>query len=99
MTKKKFRLSKAAVRDVIAIGRYTAETWGLEQCRRYLGELDSRFASLAKDPLAGRPCDEIRPGYRRFLQGRHVIFYRLSRRGIVEIVRVLHQSMLPERHL
>lgn len=94
-----FRLTRAAVHDLVGIGRYTTERWGAEQARRYLGHFDARFSAIANDPEAGRPCDELRPGYRRVLQGKHVIFYRLSRRGVVEVIRVLHEQMLPKRHL
>jgi toxin ParE1/3/4 len=29
----------------------------------------------------------------------HVIYYRLARDGVIEIVRVLHERMEPSRHL
>jgi toxin ParE1/3/4 len=29
----------------------------------------------------------------------HVIFYRVRERGVVEIVRVLHERMEPSRHI
>jgi len=38
-------------------------------------------------------CDEIRPGYRKFPRGSHVIFYRSATDCMIEIVRVLHRSM------
>jgi plasmid stabilization system protein ParE len=50
----------------------------------------------------GKPCDEIRPGYRKFPQGSHLIFYRNGSDGVIEIIRILHGSMdhetaFPER--
>lgn len=53
---------------------------------------------LAAQPGAGRPIDEVRPGYRRARHGSHLIFYRQVEDG-VEIVRVLHQQMDPTLHL
>ncbi len=51
---------------------------------------------LADNPALGRACGSIRPGLRRMEQGRHVVFYRQVKGGIV-ISRILHQNMLPER--
>ena len=94
----RFKLTRAAKRDVIEIGRYTLERWGDDQCGRYLAQLYERFRLLSKDPISGRSCDEIRSGYWRFHEGRHVIFYKLGR-NTVEIVRILHERMLSRRHL
>ena len=95
----RFRLSKAARRDLVEIGRYTFERWGEDQCRRYLTLLDARFRSLGKTPDQGRACDEIKPGYWLCREGRHVIFYKLAAHKQVEIIRVLHDRMLARRHL
>ncbi len=95
-----FRLSRAAVRDLLSIGTYTRDRWGAEKCRDYLARLDGRFKILAKRPDSGRECEELRTGYWYFREGRHVIFYRLRKRKAgVDIIRVLHERMLPERHL
>jgi toxin ParE1/3/4 len=92
------RITRAAERDLIEISRYTRERWGSEQARRYVSLLDARFVALAKNPQSGRPRDDIRTGYWCARESRHAIFYRLM--GVeVEIVRVLHERMLPELHL
>lgn len=93
-----FRITKAAKQDLVEIAAYTFERWGDAQRRRYLAQLDARFHRLAKKPALGLPSDDIRPGYWRYQEGRHVIFYRRAKPGI-EIIRVLHVRMLPERHL
>ena len=93
-----FRLTKAARRDLVEIARYTLERWGDEQRVRYLTQLDARFRWLAKHPKLGLASDEIKPGYWRCHEGRHVIFYRVVTKS-VEIVRILHDRMLPKRHL
>jgi len=46
--------------------------------------------------VLGRLCDDVRPGLRRHEHGRHVVFYRQGRGGIL-ISRILHQRMLPDR--
>ncbi len=91
-------LSFNARLDVLEIGAYTDERWGVRQALRYLDQLDSCFDRLAANPFLGRACDAIRPGLRRYEEGRHVIFYRPYLDG-VGIVRVLHDTMQPEQHL
>jgi len=84
--------------DLQGIGRYTRKRWGLEQARRYLGELDSCFHRLAECPELGQRAENTRPDLRLFRQGRHVIYYRRTEYGI-RVIRVLHERMLPELHL
>ncbi len=38
-------------------------------------------------------CDHIRPGYRYLPEGAHLIFYRVTRDGTVDIVRIVHKRM------
>jgi toxin ParE1/3/4 len=90
--------SKQARLDLIEIADYTVDMWGVSQAERYLGGLDDCFRRLVDAPQLGRACDQIRPGYRRVEQGKHVVIYRADSEGIF-ICRVLHQSMLPERQL
>jgi toxin ParE1/3/4 len=93
-----FHLTAQAKEDLKSIGRYTQETWGQVQRNKYLAALDKSFHRLAETPELGRSCDEIREGYRKLHEGRHVIFYHSMADGI-EIVRVLHGSMDIETHL
>jgi len=79
------------------IGEYTLRTWGRAQTARYLAELELCCQRLAANPSLGRNCDDIRPGLRRLECGAHVLFYGQRRDGIL-ISRILHQSMLPEKH-
>jgi toxin ParE1/3/4 len=94
---RKFRFSRRAETDLLSIGDYTLRKWGKAQSARYLGELETCCQTLADNPDLGRPCDDVRPGLRRHEHGRHVVFYRHERGGIL-ISRILHQRMLPERH-
>ena len=52
---------------------------------------------IAATPMLGRSCDHIHPGLRRIESGRHVVFYEIDAAGVV-VWRILHHSMLPERH-
>jgi toxin ParE1/3/4 len=91
-------ITRAARRDLIAIGHFTLERWGEEQCVRYLSQLDARIRSLVRDSKLGRPCGPSLPGYWRCQEGRHVIFFRRDGKQVT-VVRVLHERMLPERRL
>jgi toxin ParE1/3/4 len=93
-----FRLTERATADMRAIGRYTQQTWGRAQRNIYLARLDACFSLLAHEPHRGHSCDDIRPGYRKYHVGRHLIFYRESPDGI-EIIRILHDRMDIEAHL
>jgi toxin ParE1/3/4 len=93
----KFRFSRRAEADLLNIGAYTLRKWGKTQAARYLGELETCCQTLAVNPTLGRLCDDIRPGLRRHEHGRHVLFYRQDRGGIL-VSRILHQRMLPHRH-
>jgi toxin ParE1/3/4 len=94
-----FRLTQRAEEDLAEIGAYTLDTWGAEQCARYLDQLEACCERLAEDPRRGRACDELRPGYRRRVQGKHVLYFKQMDETTILIVRVLHESMLPELHL
>jgi toxin ParE1/3/4 len=93
----KFRFSRRAEADLLSIGDYTLHKWGKAQAARYIGELEVCCQTLADNPALGRHCDEVRPGLRRHEHGKHVVFYRQGRGGVL-ISRILHQRMLPDRH-
>ena len=93
-----FRLTVKARADLLDIGRYTQQTWGRDQRNRYLSRLDEAFHLLARERDRGRPCDDIRQGYRKYHLGRHVIFYRQTGEDI-EIIRILHERMDIEARL
>ena len=88
------RVSIQAEADIDSIAEYTKDTWGEIQADSYLMKLEDGFELLARNPLIGRSCDQIRRGLRRYEIEKHVAFYVPLRDGI-RIVRVLHQRMLP----
>ncbi|MDZ4085779.1 MAG: type II toxin-antitoxin system RelE/ParE family toxin [Tabrizicola sp.] len=93
----KLTFSPSAVADIGAIWDYTAEIWGMDQADRYVDDIRSACLALADGERAGRRVD-VRDGYLKYPVGRHLIFFRQDRPGIV-VIRVLHQSMDVERHL
>lgn len=92
-----FRFSRRAEADLLSIGDYTLRRWGSVQAADYLEGLEACCQALADNPGMGRLCDDIRPALHRHEHGRHVVFYRRERGGIL-VSRILHQRMLPDRH-
>lgn len=93
-----YTLRPRARRDLEETWSYSADRWSPEQADAYLRSLDAVFRQLVDHPLRGRAIDEIRAGYRTIQAGSHLIVYRPAEKQI-EIVRVLHQSMDPDRDL
>ena len=94
----RYVLSPRAQADIEDIWDYTSDRWNDEQAERYIEELRQAIETIARDPRRGRPCDQIRRGYRKFSVGAHVLFFRVIADRI-EVIRVLHQRMDFERHL
>jgi len=86
-----YLLSDAAQQDIISIRDYTMDTWGKEQTLKYLAQLEQRFEWLANQPALGKKRNEVIEGYISFPEERHVIFYRMAKKGI-EVIGVIHQS-------
>lgn len=88
-----FDLTRSAQADLRSIARFTQSRWGVRQRNVYLKEMDQVFRSLAKNPLMGKACDDIREGYRKLTHGAHVIYYKQRDQDELLIVRILHASM------
>ena len=94
-----YLLSPAAQADLDQIWVYTCHRWDPDQAEEYVRELQRALERAAVNPLIGRPCDEIRPGYRKLAAGSHILFYRLLPEDVIDVVRVLHRRMDIDRHL
>ena len=88
----------AARSDLSSIWDVTTERWDAAQADTYVHELVAAARRVAEQPERGHPADHVRPGYRRYSIGSHLLFYLVAE-GEVTIVRVLHQLMDPTRHL
>ena len=93
-----YRLTRRAATDLEAIFEYTAEQFGVEQARSYLGGLHACCGRLADSPRLGRSAASLSPGLRRCEFRSHVVFYLAESEGVV-IVRVLHERMDAPRHV
>ncbi len=89
---KKLRLADPARKDLVEIGKYTWQTWGAAQKRKYLGQIKNAFKIIKDRPEIGPPRDDIDIGLRSHPVNRHIIYYRIGEKELI-IVRVLHQSM------
>lgn len=94
-----YQLTAAARKDIVDIGRFTSEKWGKRQRDKYLKQLDDAFKLLARQSDIGRDADDIKPGYKKFSQGSHTIFYRAGTESRIVVIRILHNSMDVEQHL
>lgn len=57
-----------------------------------------RFELLGENPNFGRARDDIKIGYHCSDYNKHVVFYVIQN-DCVEILAILHERMIPERHL
>jgi toxin ParE1/3/4 len=94
----RFIVSPRARADIDDIWNYTVEQWGERQAEICLRLLQAAVDAVASDPKIGPTCDDVRPGYRKYRVGSHVLFYRVAANTVV-VVRILHQRMDIERHL
>ena len=102
------RLSAAAENDFQGIIEWTIEHFGETQALVYAETLALALEALAEGPSLAdaKQRDEILKGLcsfhvaRRGRKGRHIIMFRVATRGgnIVEVLRVLHDSMDHPRH-
>ncbi len=95
----KFIISEKANEDIEKIWLYTYENWSLEQADRYYNLILDEIEFIAENFESGKSVDYIKKGYRTTLVKSHIIFYKKSRRNIVEIIRVLHQKMDVENRI
>jgi toxin ParE1/3/4 len=89
----KYKISEKANEDIEKIWLYTFENWSQEQADRYYNLIMDEIEYLADHFESDKPIESIRKGYRASRVKSHIIFYKKSKGDLVEIIRVLHQSM------
>ncbi|WP_371419906.1 type II toxin-antitoxin system RelE/ParE family toxin [Tardiphaga sp.] len=111
----RYRLSEPAKADIAAVLRTSEAMHGADARLRYRALLTAALRRIAADPAspASVDCSDLFAGVRSYhirhsrSDSReapvghpvHVIFYRAQRAGIIEVVRVLHERMLPDRYM
>lgn len=90
--------SPLAEDDLLDIWQYSYDKWGVDKAAEYLMQLNTGMQGLTSNPMLGKSRDVVRRGYRSIQINRHVIYFR--RQGnTIDIVRVLHERMMPAKHL
>jgi len=92
-------ISEEALKDIDNIWLYTAENWSLEQADRYYNLILDEIEYISDNFEAGRDIGRIRKGYRFSKIKSHLIFYKKSKGGEIEIIRILHERMDIENRL
>jgi toxin ParE1/3/4 len=111
----RFRLARPAQIDLANILATSAERWGAEARQRYAAVLAAAMRQVAAEPdgpLTRKRPDlrsDIRSFHLRHVRRSaeaakvrrpvHLLYYRVAQKGVIEIVRVLHERMEPSRHL
>ena len=111
----RIRISSLARADLAQIFATSTERWGTEGKRRYAALVGIAIRKIASEPEGTntRARPELSRSIRNFHlrhahigEGQahvkkpvHVLYYRIVRPGLVEIVRVLHERMEPSRHI
>ena len=94
-----YKISEKAIEDIENIWLYTVEHWSIEQADRYYNLIFEEIEYITKHFESGKDISSIRKDYRYSKVKSHLIFYRKSKNGTIEIVRVLHERMDIENRL
>ena len=96
-------LSPLALADLSGIWDYSYDRWGSDQADIYVLAIHSACEALATTvadgQFGGQSAAHIRLGYRKQIVGSHLLFFRCSSAGVVDVVRILHQRMDVAAHL
>ena len=91
-------ISKKATEDLEQIWLHTYFYWSENQADKYYNLLIEQIEFIARNVNIGRSIDYIKKGYRCFSVEQHIIFYTISAKSIIKVVRILHQKMdIPSR--
>ena len=93
-----YRLSRKAAKDIDVIYEYGIITFGYNQARSYILELEKNFTALSKTPNIGRKSVLKIANLYQFQFKAHTVFYYKETDGI-KVLRVLGSKMDFERYL
>ena len=89
--KRTLRFHSLAQRDFVSVAAWSQAQWGAKMTRRYLDEIERQISRIVENPKLGADAELPRPGLRKILAGRHIIFYMADERE-VQIVRIMGQQ-------
>ena len=101
------RLASQAELDLLDIGTWTAENFGARQAEYYVETVTLAIEALHDGPetLGAKKRDDIGPGIctlhvaRNGRKGRHFVVFKEVTGQIIDVLRLLHDSMDLARHL
>ncbi|TDQ37906.1 type II toxin-antitoxin system RelE/ParE family toxin [Tepidicella xavieri] len=100
------RLAASAEADLLDIAAWTAERFGSRQAGYYVDTVTQAIEALREGPdiLGAKARDDIAPGIRTLhvarqgRKGRHFVMFRVAPGRVIEVLRLLHDSMDLSRH-
>jgi len=98
---KQWQITGKAKHDLASIRRFTLEQWGRQKAEEYLKNLYEKIRLVAKRPSIGIDRSQslnLGREIRSIVYVSHIIYYTVSETHI-SVVAVLHQSMVPKKHL
>ena len=88
-----YQLTNLAVQDLTDIWNYTFDNWSEQQADVYYQQLVNGFEMITSNQNIGRNYDGVIKGLYGFKVNRHIIFYRVITKELVEVTRILHEQM------
>jgi toxin ParE1/3/4 len=85
--------------DLSKVWDYTCDEWGEKQAEKYIRDLWAAMKEQSRDLTRSVDISDVRKGYRKVRSGSHVIFFKVTKGGILDVVRIFHQRMDFDRHL
>jgi len=111
----RFRVSRLAQSDLVRILAASEGRWGPEGRHRYTALIDAAMRQVADEPEGAATRDRnvlhrgtrslhlrhvrANPSEAKVKNPVHVLYYRSVGPELVEIIRVLHERMDPNRHI
>ncbi len=95
---KNYRLRASAVKDLEGIWEYTFRKWSKDQADRYHGLIIDEIVYVSENKTIGKDMSHVKEGYLVSYVKSHMIFFK-RHKGIVHVIRILHQKMDIESNL
>lgn len=95
---KNYRLRGSAVKDLEEIWEYTFRKWSKDQADRYHGLIIDEIVYVSENKTVGKDMSHVKEGYLVSYVKSHMIFFK-RQKGIVHVIRILHQKMDIESNL
>ncbi len=88
-----YELTEAADADLLAIARYTAATWGIEQARSYEALLENHFQAIGRRKARTRVFLKNRPELLVSRIEHHYVFHLVRENQCPLVLAILHKNM------